>query len=194
MMLSELTPLQGDVLPLAALRAHLRLGTGFGEDTVQDGVLETALRAAVALIERRCGIALLRRAFRLELSGWRDRVSQALPVTPVVSVDAVRLIDGAGAATEIPEAHYTLVTGGGTAVLEAVGLLPVVPRLGRVEIDLTAGFGVAWSAVPGDLAQAVLMQAAAFYEAREGGVGLVEGARALLAPWRPLRLGRGANR
>ena len=46
-------------LPLAALRDHLRLGTGFGDDSLQDGVLEQALRGAIAAIEGRTEKALI---------------------------------------------------------------------------------------------------------------------------------------
>lgn len=184
-MLSELSPLAGAVLPLAAFRDHLRLGTGFGTETVQDGVLEGCLRASLALIERRLGVIVLRRGFRVSRGGLRDRAEIVLPVAPVVSVEAVRLVDGAEAA--VPLTGWGLAPDGRRLV--ARGLFPVVPPGGRIEIDLTAGHGTDWAGVPADLAAAVLMQAAGLYEGRDGSAGVLPGVEALLAPWRPVRLG-----
>ncbi len=39
MILHETTPVPDSALPLEAFRTHLRLGTGFGEDSLQDAVL-----------------------------------------------------------------------------------------------------------------------------------------------------------
>ena len=60
-----------------------------------------------------------------------------------------------------------------------------------MEIVFTAGFGAGWAAVPADLAQAVLLLAAQFYETRhEGAVaaGLPGAVQALIASWRNVRV------
>ena len=44
------TELPLSALPIAEFRAHLRLGTGFAEDSLQDSVLEGFLRAALAAV------------------------------------------------------------------------------------------------------------------------------------------------
>jgi len=54
-MLTEDTIVPTEALPIAAFREHLRMGTGFAEDTLQDGLLERHLRAALAAIEARTG-------------------------------------------------------------------------------------------------------------------------------------------
>ncbi|MGR3464306.1 head-tail connector protein, partial [Limimaricola sp.] len=46
-------------LPIEGFRAHLRLGTGFAEDGLQDAGLAGFLRAAIAAIEARTGKVLL---------------------------------------------------------------------------------------------------------------------------------------
>ncbi len=51
------------------LREHLRLGTGFGEDGLQDPVLAGFLRAALAAIEGRTGKALIARDFLYTRAG-----------------------------------------------------------------------------------------------------------------------------
>ena len=50
MMLVEQTTVPTAALPVAEFKDHLRLGTGFADDGVQDDVLETYLRAAIATI------------------------------------------------------------------------------------------------------------------------------------------------
>ena len=69
MMLIEESQLPEAALPVAALRRHLRLGTGFAEDDLQDAVLGSFLRAALAAIEARTGKALMARGFVWTLHG-----------------------------------------------------------------------------------------------------------------------------
>ena len=191
-MVVELVPVPQAVLPIAAFREYLRLGSGFADDALQDGVLESALRASLALVEQRAGVAVLSRGFRFSAGRWRDRAGQMLPVSPVSAVTSVRIVDGDGVASEVAAGGWRLVLDGRVARLEPLGLLPPVPRLGRLEIDLVAGFGASWEAVPADLAQAVFMQAARFYEQRGGGEGgLAAGVGALLEAYRPVRAGFG---
>lgn len=108
MMLIEETPVPDGVLPVDAFKAHLRLGTGFGLESVQDGVILSFLRAALAAIEGRTGKAVLRREFSLSLSGWRDAAGQPLPLSPVQAVSRVTLVARDGTETEVPPAQYWL--------------------------------------------------------------------------------------
>lgn len=55
MMLVEETTVPLSALPVATFKDHMRMGSGFSDDGVQDGVLEGFLRAAVAAIEARTG-------------------------------------------------------------------------------------------------------------------------------------------
>ena len=48
-MLIEETNVPDAALPVAAFKAHLRMGTGFAEDTLQDAVLGSFLRSAMVL-------------------------------------------------------------------------------------------------------------------------------------------------
>ncbi len=52
-------------MPVQALKNHLRLGTGFADDGMQDGLIEGYLRAAMAAIEGRIGKALIARQFHV---------------------------------------------------------------------------------------------------------------------------------
>lgn len=196
MMLTELTPVLGSSLPVQELKDHLRLGTGFSDDGMQNGLVESYLRAAMAGIEGRIGKVLLARRFLWVLEDWRDLAGQALPVAPVTGVVSVSLVTSAGGITVLDPAQYRLVPDTHRPRLAAAGvLLPVVPVDGRAEVVFDAGFGP-WSAVPADLAQAVLMLAAEFYDQRHevaAGVGLPFAVQALIERWRNVRvLGGGA--
>lgn len=198
MMLVEESQVPVAALPVAALREHLRLGSGFAGADLQDGLLEGHLRAAMAAIEGRIGKALIARAFRLELEDWRG-AEQPLPLAPVVSVASVTLVDAAGEAVPVDAGRFRLVRDTHRPKLAGKGgALPVVPVEGRVEVVFEAGFGPDWAALPPDLAQAVLLLAAEFYERRhEVGdpVAALPGTvQALIARWRTVRvLGGGAG-
>ena len=73
--------------------------------------------------------------------------------------------------------------------------LPRIPRGGRAEIRLSAGFGAAWEEVPADLRQAVFLLAAHYHAARDGageaGVAMPFGVLVLIEAYRATRLGTG---
>ncbi|TVS01341.1 MAG: hypothetical protein EA407_11830 [Rhodobacteraceae bacterium] len=190
--LRETSPIPSAALPVAALRDHLRLSSGFSDDTTQDGLLEQYLRAAIASIEARVSRALFRRGYVLRLARWRNGYAERLPIAPVASVESVTLIDRTGAETIVDPEHYSLDADGMHPRLEAAGTtLPGIPARGAVEIAFTAGFGVVWDDIPADLRQAVLLLAAQYYESREAGGDEDMGfaVRVLLERWRDLRLG-----
>ncbi|WP_295044417.1 hypothetical protein [uncultured Paracoccus sp.] len=201
MMLIEETAPEAEALPVATLREHLRLGTGFeiAEDTAEDAALAGFLRAAIATIEARTGKVLLTRRFRMQLDDWRDRLGQTLPLAPVISVDKIEIDDGMGTVTEVHEDNWRLLPHGQRPMILPTGvILPHVPRRGMVSVTFTAGFGDTWSRVPADLAQAVVMLAARYYEDRSHDgtrVAMPFGVSALIERWRQVRTlaGRGSR-
>ena len=192
----EVTPVAAGALPLAQFRDHLRLGTGFGDDSLQDGMLETCLRAALARVEGYCGKAVLERAFVLRVGAWRELSRQILPLAPVSAVMRLAIRDRLGAEVVIDPGSYQLIRDDMAPMVISAGyMMPRIPLAGQAEIGFLAGYGD-WAAVPGDIALAVLMLAAAYYEARDaGGAAAWPGAvSGLLARYRNLRLvggGRG---
>lgn len=198
MMLIEQTGVLTAALPVQEFKEHLRLGTGFADDTVQDTLAETYLRAALAAIEGRIGKALLERDFLLTLSRWRNDEMQAFPVAPVTAILSVNVLDRDAVATLIAPARYRLQRDTHRPKIAAAGgCLPGIPTGGTAEIAFTAGFGPAWADVPVDLAQAAFLLAAQFHENRhEAGERpsvLPFGVMALIERWRTVRvLGGGA--
>lgn len=198
MMLIEQTTVPDAALPVQALKDHLRLGTGFTDDGMQDALIRGYLRAAMAVIEGRTGKALIARRLRLVLEDWRTPSDQALPLAPVSALVSVTLVDLANVAVLVDPARYRLVQDTHRPRLTSVGyLLPTVPSEGRIEVVFDAGFGAAWANVPPDLGQAVLLLAAEYYDRRnelgEAVAGLPFAVQALIEKWRIVRvLGGGA--
>lgn len=205
MMLVEETAPAVAALPVAAFRDHLRMGSGFGgaEDPAETAALAGYLRAAIATIEARTGKVLLTRRFRLRLEDWREPEGQPLPLAPVHALHGIEIDDGRGEGRgegrSLPEESYRLVPDYQRPWIAPAGaLLPAIPERGFVTISFTAGFGADWASVPADLAQAVMLLAARYYEDRSfDGIAaaLPQGVAALIERWRLVRtLGGGGNR
>lgn len=193
MMLVEQTTVPAEALPVQAFRDHLRLGTGFADDGIQDAVLEGCLRAAMAAIEGRTGKVLLSRSFSWSLTAWRDLGRQVLPVAPVSAVTGLSIVDRTGLETVIAPERYRLERDTHRPSIVASGLvLPTIPVGGSAEIAFEAGYGPAWENVPADLAQAVFLLGTAYYENRHeiasAEAGLPVGVAALIERYRNLRL------
>lgn len=193
MMLVELTTLPGTAIPVAEFKDHLRLGTGFADDGVQDNVLDAYLRAAMAAIEARTGKMLITRGFSWTLTAWRDLAAQALPTAPVSAITSLTITDRLGAEEIIAPDRYVLEQDMHRPRLVSTGIcLPAIPVAGSAVIAFEAGFGPGWADVPADLKQAVLLLAAHFYEHRnDTGASNGEmpfGVSALIGRYRIVRL------
>lgn len=198
-MLIEETTVPQEALPVDRFKAHLRLGTGFDGDALQDEVLASFLRAAMSAIEARTGKILIARAFRLTLANWSDRGCQVLPVAPVNAMTQVALVDAAEAETEIALSSFRLEQDSQRPRLCPVTLsLPTVPTNSSVRLRFTAGYAEDWEGLPADLGQAVLLLAAHYYEYRnETALGdgcMPFGVTSLVQRYRPLRIAPGYGR
>ena len=167
MMLVEETTVPDGALPVAQFKDHLRLGSGFSDDGIQDGLLAAHLRASMAAIEARTGKILIAREFSWSLTGWRDQRRQPLPVSPVSAIVDVVITDRHGVETVLDPDHWYLEPDTQRPSLNPVTTnLPCVPMGATVKIGMLAGYGPEFSDLPADLAQAVLLLAAHFYEYR----------------------------
>lgn len=167
MMLVEETTVPQSALPVAQFKDHMRLGSGFSDDGVQDVLLESHLRAAMAAIEARTGKILLERDFSWTLSSWRNDRRQPLPVAPISAITGVMLIDREGQEQIASgDAWYLEPDSQRPCLTAARTCLPAVPAQGSVRIGILAGFGPEWGDLPADLAQAALLLAAHYYEYR----------------------------
>lgn len=197
MMLIEETTVPDAALPVDEFKAHLRVGSGFGTDTLQDEVLQGFLRAAMAAIEARTGKMLLVRNFSWNLTMWRDASAQTLPVAPVRVISELELVARDGSRQTVDGDLYWLEQDQSRPRVRSVGAcLPAIPTAGSVVVTFDAGFGVAWGDIPADLRQAVMLLAAHYYEYRDE-TGLSDGCMpfgvtSLIQRYKPLRLGAGS--
>lgn len=192
MMLTEETTVPSAALPVEEMKDHLRMGSGFADDGLQDGLIETYLRAAMAVIEGRIGKMLFQRRFLWVLDCWRD-AEQALPVSPVAGIVSLTLVDAAGAEVVVPATAYRLIKDLHRPRLAGKGAsLSTIPTEGVVKVVFDAGFGPAWTDVPVDLRQAVLLLAGEYYEHRHDdgaqAAGLPFGVVTLIERWRTVRI------
>ncbi len=197
-MLIEEAKVPDEVLPLAAFKAHLRLGTGFAESDIQEPVLKSFLRAAIATIEARCNKALLEREFSWSVTRWRDVSGEVLPIAPVQSITAVEIIDADGAVQTVDSATYGLQKDVQRPRLIARGSgLARIPSGSSAKLRFIAGFAAAWDDLPEDLAQAVFLLASHYYEYRDE-TSLARGCmpfgvQTLIERYRSMRLFSGAS-
>ena len=192
-MLVEETTVPQSALPIVQFKDHMRLGSGFADDGVQDPVLESYLRASMAAIEARTGKILIEREFSWTLTGWRDDRRQPLPVAPVSAVTAVMMIDMNGDETFANRDAWYLEPDNQRPSLKATATcLPSIPTNGSVRIGILAGFGPEWGDLPADLAQAVMLLAAHYYEYRHdvshGRPAMPFGVSSLIERYRTVRL------
>ena len=209
MNLTETTQVLDTAIPVDGLRAHLRLGSGFSEDELQDDILSSFLRAALSAVEAQSGKILIERDFQLIATDWRQVC--AMPVAPVTSISRLGLLTpltagetagvdaelfDLGVMGELDLSAFQLVKDFQTPKLRSLSAnLPTVPTNGGVFVEFTAGMATSFDELPSDLRQAVLLLAAHYYENRTD-VGLPAGCMpfgvsSLIARYRHVRLGLG---
>lgn len=193
-MLIEETNIPDAALPVADFKAHLRLGTGFAEDTLQDAVLASFLRAAMAAIEARTGKALIEREFALSVSSLRDATVLLLGVAPVTVVADVTLVSRAGTEQEVSGTAYWLERDVHAPRLRpTAACLPGPEKGGVLRVRFLAGYGPEWDDLPSDMRQAVMLLASHYYEYRHdtalAGGCMPFGVTSLIERFRMIRLG-----
>lgn len=186
-------------LPVTEFTAHLRLGTGFSVETLQEAVLRSFLRAAIAAIEARTGKALVRRVFALTVPEWAARDAHPLPVAPVRALVSLGVRDRSGVETALGLDAVWLAEDTHRPMLRAAGAaLPAIGAGKSAVLRFEAGYAAAWGGLPADLGQAVLLLAAHYYEYRDatslGGGCMPFGVTSMIERYRALRLHAGAGR
>lgn len=186
MSVTIVTPAASEPVSLAEAKLFLRVD---GAD--EDALISSLIVAAREAVEAGCGRALITRRVRESLDIWRrDAVDgAALGVGPVTDVLAVRLIASSGAQSVIDPERYRLEgERDRPRLVFAAGLPATLRAAGGVEVEYDAGYAADAEGVPVALKLAALQIVAALYEARQGGGGVPETARALMRPFAPVRL------
>jgi uncharacterized phiE125 gp8 family phage protein len=175
-------------ITLAEMKAYLRVED---DDSAQDDLISGLIKAARLTVEAASRRVLIEQSWRVVLDRWpRDGVV-LLPLSPLIAVDAIRIADATGAATELPDDAF-----------EADGLrepprlfVEDAPEPGRsrngISIELRAGYGATPDMVPATLKLAIRILVAHWFENRGDVIGeqiLPPEALALVAPFQRARL------
>ncbi|TPW32756.1 head-tail connector protein [Pararhizobium mangrovi] len=154
-------PALGQVVPLADMKAWLRLD---GSD--EDDLVGELIAVATRHLERETGLALLSQGWRLTLDGWPTDGTIVFARTPVRTIDAVKAYDADGTGRDVQTGGFVLDRDRRPVRLYIDGSAFAVPADNGVEVDFTAGFGDAASDVPDDLKHAIRLHVAHLYEFR----------------------------
>jgi len=199
MILVEETKIATADLPVTTFKAHLRLGSGFSDDMLQDPVLEGCLRSALAVIESRIGKALLERRFSVTANAWVPGAEQSLPIAPVAGLHALTTTDSGGNVTPHNITNFSVIRDAHRPKVVALnGSWPTIAPHGSAKLSFIAGYAAQFQDLPADLAQAVLMLASHYYEARNI-AGLSDsampfGISVLIEPYKAVRITAGGGR
>jgi len=163
---------------LAEAKAWLRVESGDDEDAL----IAALIPAARARAEWHTGRAFVTQGWTLWLDGFQGCIE--LPLPPLQAVTAVTLHAPDGAATPLDTGDYAV---SGQHLLLTPPPFALRARDG-IAIAFTAGYGDA-ADVPAPICQAILQIVASLYEHRGGDAAPTpDGALALLAPYRTLKL------
>lgn len=175
-------------ITLDEMRAYLRL-----DGPQEDDLVATLIKAARLLVEAQARLILIEQSWRLVLDRWpADRILR-LPFAPIIAVDAISLLDGAGAVTVAsPDLYGVEAASDAARIVLGAGMPDLARSAGGIRVDLRAGFGADPTMLPAPLVQAVRLLVARWFENR-GDVALADGGlpadvTALIGPYRRLRL------
>jgi uncharacterized phiE125 gp8 family phage protein len=172
---------------LAAMRAYLRL-----DDGAEDEFVAALIKAARQAVESASGRLLIAQTWRYILDRWPDDRIVVLPLSPLITVDSIRVFDDAGQTIIVaPELYHIDATSDPPRIL--IDAAAPVPRRRTqgVEIDLRMGFGTGAEAVPDPLIQAIRLLVARWFERRGDeaeSAPLPPDIAALVGPFRRLRI------
>ncbi len=204
-------------ITLDEAKAHLRIDTADDDLLIRSLILTSRLHIEVAL-----GLALITQAWSCFLDRWpstsgaplepagaavtlRDRTARSpshhdaitLPISPVRSIDAIRVYAEDGTFVSLPVAGFAtdFVSRRPRVRRNAETATPEPGRrLNGIEFAVTCGFGSVPADVPAPIRQALLLLVAHWYEHRDPGeIGTPEArippsVSALLANYLPVRL------
>lgn len=204
MNLTLTAPPPAEPVTLEELKLFLRI-----DGSAEDDLLLELIPAARELAEQFTGRAFLIQGWRLTLDRlsrdrakeeWWDGVREGaigsllgayapipLPRPPLASVQSVAAYGLDDAPSVLPASAYRVDTAGHRLILDAGAGLPPLRPYGAVEIAYTAGYGATAASVPAPIRLAVKQGAAMLYEQR-GCADLPGAAKALLQPYRVVRL------
>ena len=136
----------------------------------EDMLIASLILAARLHIEHCLDLALISQSWSLYLDQWPDKPFVELPLSPLISVDAVRLYSPTNTSVTLDPDLFLVDTASRRPRLARQDgqAWPLPGRsINGIEIAFTAGYGTAADDVPMPVRQALKMLVAHWYEARE---------------------------
>jgi uncharacterized phiE125 gp8 family phage protein len=171
-------------LSLAEAKLHLRVS---GPD--EDALIQTLIRSARETIERETGLILIDQGWRLILDGWPPSSVIRVPLRPLKTLDAVRILNADAVPSALAVTLFDVAPVACAIRLKSRPADPLRPLSG-IELDVTIGHGLP-ADIPAALIQAIQMMVAFWFENRGDAqlpIGLPESVLRLIAPFRAPRL------
>ncbi len=148
-----ITPPLVEPVTLVEAKAHLRVTHADDDDYI--GKLIAAARRQV---EMRTGLRLMSQVWRVFFDAWPENGVLCLPLSPLISVNELKILDADDVSVTVDPAHYVVDVATSRLALRPGRSVPRVSRtLGGVQLLVTAGFGASAANVPQELKQAVLL-------------------------------------
>lgn len=172
-------------------KAHLRV-----DGSAEDVLISSLILTSRLHLEASLDLALITQSWTLVLDRWARGSDIEIPMSPLLSVNAVRVKKADGSFTVVPATSYVVDIASRPARIvwnATVKPDPGVPANG-IEIDFTAGFGATANLVPAPLRHALLLLTAHWYEHRDPTEIGSQSARVpaaisdLIQPFRKIRL------
>ncbi len=179
---------QLEPVSLAEAKGWLRV-----EGSDEDSLIQALIIAARLMVESEIGLVLLAQNWRFVGDTWPSSEAIPVPIGRVIAVTGARVFAANGMPQALNADNFEILKGE-----ERDAVLPVTrPAPGRarggIEIDLRLGFGEFAAQVPEPLRLAMRQLIALWFENRGDATiierGLPAPVRALLKPFRRLRLG-----
>jgi uncharacterized phiE125 gp8 family phage protein len=161
-----------------------------------DGLILSLIKAARERIEARTGRAMIAQEWRVVMDRWPVEGRIRLPLMPVLSIAAIRLLDADSIASVVAPAAYGLDAFSEPTVLNVSGVPQPQRVRNGIEIDLIAGYGIDPTDCPEPLRQAMRLLVGGAYEQRgperagDGKVRHDESVEQIIAPYRVIHFGR----
>lgn len=189
--LTLLTPPAITPVSLTEAKAHLRV-----THSDDDATITALIDAATRRLDGRNGLlgrALITQSWRLKINRfpfcWPYAIE--LPFPPLLSVEAVKYLDGDGIEQTFASTDYTVEISQfvGRILLGYGKSWPAIRCVpGAVRIDFTAGFGPASTDVPMPIRQAMLLLIGHLYATRDVDAPTPRAIEALTSPFRFLKI------
>lgn len=139
----------------------------------QDAVITSIIKAARLKIEKRCGISIALKQYRMKIAEFGEKIDLSNP--PVISVESVKYLDEDGVEQTIDASAYTFIDDEYSPYLYPLEDWPtdVAARPDAVRVEFTSGIDIEDSPpdeVPADLLQAMRWLIGHLFENRESTV------------------------